>query len=203
VTVFLHPQLGTNIMLCWGPRNRILRSPRNKCWFLAGHHWEGALGGTMEHLGAKLAAGDQAAFAEVYGAFADQLHHYLAVRLARNRHKLRHVHNLAAYVFTVARNEARRFAERRRREMSRGGSLLAADVFDEACLEDLARRDLAEQVARALDGLPTEQREVAELKAYGGLTFREIAEVTGAPQGTVATRYRAALESLRRFLAEE
>lgn len=174
----------------------------------------------MEHLGAKLAAGDQAAFAEVYGAFADQLHHYLAVRLgsrpdaddvlqetfvrlARNRHKLRHVHNLAAYVFTVARNEARRFAERRRREMSRGGSLLAADVFDEACLEDLARRDLAEQVARALDGLPTEQREVAELKAYGGLTFREIAEVTGAPQGTVATRYRAALESLRRFLAEE
>lgn len=60
--------------------------------------------GTMEYLGAKLAAGDQAAFTELYGAFADRLHHYLAVRLgsrpdaddvlqetfvrlARNRHK--------------------------------------------------------------------------------------------------------------------
>ena len=37
-----------------------------------------------------------------------------------------------------------------------------------------------------------------ELKIYADLTFREISEVTGLPQGTVATRYRSALESLRR-----
>jgi RNA polymerase sigma-70 factor (ECF subfamily) len=174
----------------------------------------------MKHLGAKLAAGDQAAFAELYRAFGDRLHHYLAarlgsrpdaddvlqetfVRLARNRYKLRDVENLAAYVFTIARNEARRFAERKQREAARGRSLSATDLFDEACSKDLARRELAEQVAGALDGLSAEQREVVELKTYGGLTFREIAEVTGAPQGTVVTRYRAALASLRRLLAEE
>lgn len=174
----------------------------------------------MEHLGAKLAAGDQAAFAELYGALADRLHHYLAVRLgsrpdaddvlqetfvrlARNRDKLRDVDNLAAYVFTIARNEARRLAERKQREVARGGSLPVEDLFDEAYSEDLARRELAEQAARALDGLPAEQREVVELKTYGGLTLREIAVMTGSPQGTVATRYRAALESLRRVLAED
>jgi DNA-directed RNA polymerase specialized sigma24 family protein len=42
-----------------------------------------------------------------------------------------------------------------------------------------------------------------ELKTQGQLTFREIAEVTGAPQGTVATRYRAALGCLRRRLVVE
>lgn len=83
----------------------------------------------MEHLGARLAVGDQAAFAELYQACADRLHHYLTVRLgsrqdaedvlqetfvrlARNRGKLESVGNLAAYVFTIARNESNRLAER-------------------------------------------------------------------------------------------
>ncbi len=35
----------------------------------------------MENLGARLAEGDQAAFAELYRACADRLHHYLTVRL--------------------------------------------------------------------------------------------------------------------------
>jgi RNA polymerase sigma-70 factor (ECF subfamily) len=173
----------------------------------------------MEHLGAKLAAGDQAAFAELYAALADRLHHYLTVqlgsradaddvlqetfvRLTRNRHKLRQIDDLAAYVFTIARNEARRWAARRQREAACRGTLPAEDLFDEACSEDLARRELAEQVARALGGLPTEQREVVELKTSGGLTFREIAEVTGTPQGTVATRYRTALQTLRLLLTQ-
>ena len=114
----------------------------------------------MEHLRAKLAAGDQAAFAVLYEALGDRLHHYLAVRLGsrpdaddvlqetfarlvRNRHKLREVDNLAAYVFTIAQNEARRLAERKQREASRGGSLPVEDLFDEACSADLARRELA------------------------------------------------------------
>lgn len=173
----------------------------------------------MEHLGARLAAGDQAAFAELYGAFADRLHHYLAVRLGsrqdaedvlqeafirlvRNRQKLRDVANLAAYVFTVARNEARRRAERKQREPASMGALPVEDLFDEARSVDLARRELAEQVARALESLTADQREVLELKTHGGLTLREIAEVTGAPQGTVASRYRAALDSVRQFWAE-
>ncbi len=173
----------------------------------------------MEHLGARLAVGDRAAFAELYEACADRLHHYLAVRLgsrqdaddvlqetfvrlARNGGKLRSVRNLAAYVFTVARNEANRLAERKKREPA-GNAELAADLlFDEAWSDDLSRRETAEIVARALGNLRPNEREVIELKTYAGLTFREIAEVTGLPQGTVATRYRTGLEQLRRTLEE-
>ena len=90
----------------------------------------------MEHLAARLAVGDQAAFAELYQACGDRLHHYLTVRLgsrqdaddvlqetfvrlARNRGKLLSVDNLAAYVFTVARNESNRLAERRKHDGGR------------------------------------------------------------------------------------
>ena len=43
-------------------------------------------------------------------------------------------------------------------------------------------------VAIGLSRLDADRREVVELKTYAGLTFAEIAEVTGLPQGTVATR---------------
>jgi RNA polymerase sigma-70 factor (ECF subfamily) len=55
-------------------------------------------------------------------------------------------------------------------------------------------------VAEAVEGLPAEQREVVVLRVYGGLTFAQISDVTEAPLATVATRYRRALERLKRRL---
>ena len=62
-------------------------------------------------------------------------------------------------------------------------------------------REAAEELTMALAGLRPEQREVVELKCYGGLTLAEIANVTGAPPGTVATRYRTAIGILRTWLS--
>jgi DNA-directed RNA polymerase specialized sigma24 family protein len=41
------------------------------------------------------------------------------------------------------------------------------------------------------------------MKVWGELKFREIAEALGIPQGTAASRYRHALEALRRKLDPE
>jgi RNA polymerase sigma-70 factor (ECF subfamily) len=62
---------------------------------------------------------------------------------------------------------------------------------------------VAECAAALLARLSDELREIVELKFYVELTFREISEVTGLPQGTVATRYRTALATMRRQMAEE
>ena len=40
------------------------------------------------------------------------------------------------------------------------------------------------------------------LKIWSKLTFRQIAETLGLPPGTVASRYRSAIESLRDALKE-
>ena len=67
-------------------------------------------------------------------------------------------------------------------------------LFHEVPRDDLQAIETAEWVVASLARLSDDLREIVELKIYGDLTFREISEVTGLPQGTVATRYRSALE---------
>ena len=86
---------------------------------------------SLKELAARLARGDEAAFAELYDACADRLHGYLAARLGsrdtasdvlqsaflravKSRRRFRGVDNPVAYMFQIARNEAARAAGRRR-----------------------------------------------------------------------------------------
>ena len=63
------------------------------------------------------------------------------------------------------------------------------------------RRSSASQLRDALAGCPEEQRQAVELAYFGGRTYREIAVLTGVPQGTASGRLRLALAKLRDSLA--
>ena len=58
-----------------------------------------------------------------------------------------------------------------------------------------------EHVRAALGQLPDNQRTLVELAYYEGMTHSEIAERTGVPLGTVKTRLRTAMATLRGALA--
>lgn len=65
---------------------------------------------------------------------------------------------------------------------------------------------LAEQreiVAHALATLPEEQRRTLKLAYFEGLTQSEIAAKLGSPLGTVKTRMRAGMRTLRELLCEQ
>lgn len=170
----------------------------------------------MHELAARLARGEEAAFTELYDSCADRLHHYVTARLGsreaaadvvqsvflravRSRRRFRDVENPVAYMFQIARNEAARMAKRGGNNTS---TLPSDQLFIEAG-DAFGQSDDAEVVAAALSRLESDDRELIELKIFGGLTFCEIAGVTGLPQGTVATRYRRALESLRPWLTKQ
>jgi RNA polymerase sigma-70 factor (ECF subfamily) len=173
----------------------------------------------MATIQARLAQGDQAAFAELYDAYAARVGHYLLVRLrsrddadevlqetflrlAHIRHKLADVDDLDAYVITTARNEAARRAASNARRHRKQTPLNSQDLF--CCRpNDADAREIAETVATALSQLSVDLREIVELKTYAGLTFQQIGQVTGLPQGTVATRYRTALAKMQSWLARQ
>jgi RNA polymerase sigma-70 factor (ECF subfamily) len=173
----------------------------------------------MDHLGERLARGDRAAFAELYDACAGRVHRFLVarlgsmadaddvlqetfVRLARDRSRLGTVANLPAYIVATARNEANRLLERRGREGRRQDETGLDNIVDGET-SGLHVFETAELVAVLLARLDSSLREIVELKVFGALTFREISELTGLPQGTVATRYRSALETMRSQPAKE
>jgi RNA polymerase sigma-70 factor (ECF subfamily) len=169
-----------------------------------------------QSLADRLATGEESAFAELYDACADPLHGFLLsllrdadcaaevlqatfVRAVQNRKRFARVENPAAYLFQMARNEALRTGLK---EKQRPGLTMPKDVEEKYRTASTAL-DETEMAAAALTKLNVDDREIVELKIYAGLTFQEIAAVTGQPPATVATRYRRALESLRPWLERQ
>jgi RNA polymerase sigma-70 factor (ECF subfamily) len=64
-------------------------------------------------------------------------------------------------------------------------------------------REMEIAVARALELLPSEQREAIVLKVYHGFLFEEIAEITSSPVSTVKTRVYAGFSQLRAVLESD
>jgi RNA polymerase sigma-70 factor (ECF subfamily) len=115
----------------------------------------------------------------------------------------------SSWLYQIALNLCRDRLRRRR-----GRMLVSLEALNEegeavpvgkgpSALEIVEARDLSRTVAKAMEQLPEEQREVIVLKEYEGLTFLEIAEVLGLPVSTVKTRLYRGLGQLRQQLASQ
>ncbi|MGC2330464.1 MAG: sigma-70 family RNA polymerase sigma factor [Candidatus Acidiferrales bacterium] len=109
--------------------------------------------------------------------------------------------SLPGWLLVIARNRAISRL-RRHNPAAAGGDELAENsvVFPVNIESAVAQKELLDRVKSALDNLPTEQRAAVELAYFEGLTHSEIAERTGDPLGTVKTRLRSAVETLKRKL---
>jgi RNA polymerase sigma-70 factor (ECF subfamily) len=107
--------------------------------------------------------------------------------------------SLPGWLVVVARNRA--ISRLRQHNPARGDELNENSVALAFNLEgEVMQQQLLGRVKEALDKLPVEQRAAMELAYFEGLTHSEIAARTGDPLGTVKTRLRSALETLRRTM---
>jgi len=107
--------------------------------------------------------------------------------------------SLPGWLTVIARNRA--ISRLRKHNPSQGDELNENAVVMPVNLDNLvAQRELLGRVRGALDSLPKEQREALELAYFQGMTHSEIARHTGDPLGTVKTRLRSAVETLKRNL---
>jgi RNA polymerase sigma-70 factor (ECF subfamily) len=68
-------------------------------------------------------------------------------------------------------------------------------------LESSAAQNLLLEKVRAVIGsLPETQRQALEFAYFEGMSHSEIAEKTGEPLGTIKTRIRSAMESVKKVL---
>lgn len=110
------------------------------------------------------------------------------------------IENEKAYVWRLAHNLA---VDWLRRKQAHDRAVDAAAAQPVSWFETGADPDAA-HFAQHLQGillqLPVEQRTVAQMKLWDGLTFYEIAAAQGIPLNTAASRYRYAIDKLRTLL---
>lgn len=146
---------------------------------------------------------------------AEELLQDVLMRVIRSKQRYRRSAKFTTWMYTIARNlcvdESRRArfrdhesldAPRQRNGDTRSSmlsSLRADGVPTDARAEGVRLRA---RLASAVSRLPVDQREVFLMRQLGGLSFREIGEAVGAPENTVKSRMRYALEKLRGELVD-
>ncbi len=103
--------------------------------------------------------------------------------------------SLGGWLAVVARNRSIDHL-RRRRPTDQVEEVALASPFNLA--DEAERNNMMERARAVMVKLPLEQRKTLEMAFFDGLTHTEIAEVTGDPLGTVKTRIRSALLTLRK-----
>lgn len=168
-----------------------------------------------------LGDGDRDALQEIYVKYRDDLLriaacmtgswleaedclHDVFVRLALNSARLHIDENLKGYLVTAVANRSRDRLRLKKRNRTSGDAVPESDgdlaVHRTDPASELVEAEANEQLYRAIAALPTEQRTVVTLRLHGGMTFEEIAQQEGVSDNTVRSRYRYALDRLRKSL---
>jgi RNA polymerase sigma-70 factor (ECF subfamily) len=172
----------------------------------------------------RVAGGSEAALEELYRAFEEPVYG-LALRILRDERAAEEAAvevfqrlwtraatfdpergKVPAWVLTITRSAALEALRARRREQAKS---LALEDASELALDgpgpatSAASGETATRVDAALRALPREQERLLRAAFFGGQSYREVAVAFGQPIGTVKTRIRTALASLRRALAPE
>ena len=169
----------------------------------------------------RMLSGDEAALSTIYDRYSAMLFGAL-MRILRDKQAAEEVlqdlflqlwrnasqfdptrGSLAGWLLVSGRNRAiSRLRGRANREILEEKEGLFADTFLSAqnIEEEVSRTELRQRLTTALFKLPTEQRQAVELAYFEGPTQSEIASRTGSPLGTVKTRVRTAMQSLKQIL---
>ena len=146
---------------------------------------------------------------------AEDVVHDAFVRVVQSAAEFKHEARFTTWVYTITRNlcidQLRKRALRKHPSLDQGkpgeegdGPTLGEQTADvRASVErEATGAELKERIAKAVEALPEEQREVFLMREVANLPFKEIAEVTGVPENTVKSRMRYALERLQQALSE-
>jgi RNA polymerase sigma-70 factor (ECF subfamily) len=136
------------------------------------------------------------------------------VRVVQNALDFKHEARFTTWAYTITRNlcidQLRKRALRKHPSLDQSGgeegdgpTLGELTADPRASVERGATSiELKDRIARAVELLPDDQREVFLMREMANLPFKEIAEITNVPENTVKSRMRYALERLQEALAE-
>jgi len=167
-------------------------------------------------------AGDVSPAAEIYDRYSSRIYNF-AYRFLRNSEAaedatqevfvkmLKHANQfhgdakLSTWLFSITANWCRDYLRKADNKAKEAEDVLfqipaPAELAPDRNLE---RRQDEQRIQKALSALTPEQREAILLSRYQGLSYAEIAQISGCSEGAVKTRVFRAMETLKKALAGE
>lgn len=173
----------------------------------------------LEELALRSAAGEESAFAELYGTLLDPVFRYLYWNIGSRED----AEDLAEEVFlkclvNISRYDPRRgpfkawafriahnlLVDHQRRQGRRGREELREDLQDgtASAPDSLEEQERARIVRETLEELPSNQRQVIAMKYFAEMSNAEVARAIGRSEGAVNALQHRALRRLGRILEE-
>ena len=120
----------------------------------------------------------------------------------------RYPQKFSTWLFTITRNLAINQSRRRKRspirnitELNLEGIDMSGDPYQVAAhaTDDVEKREEIARILKALDGLPTDQKEVIVLGVFQDLSYAQMEEITGTKAVTLRSRMFHGLRRLARM----
>ena len=164
-------------------------------------------------------AGDVSPASEIYDRYSSRIYNF-AYRFLRNSEAaedatqevfvkmLKHANQfhgdakLSTWLFSITANWCRDYLRKADNKSKESDDVLVtlpapAEHSPERTLE---QRENERRIQKALSALTPEQREAILLSRYQGLSYAEIAQISGCSEGAVKTRVFRAMETLKKAL---
>lgn len=167
-------------------------------------------------------AGDFSPASEIYDRYSGRIYNFalrflkssesaedatqeVFVKMLKHANQFQGDAKLSTWLFSITANWCRdylRKADNKAKETEEVLIALPAPA-EEAPDRTLEQRESAQRIQRALLTLTPEQREAILLSRYQGLSYAEIAQISGCSEGAVKTRVFRAMETLKKTLLME
>lgn len=165
-------------------------------------------------------AGDVSPAAEIFDRYSNRIYNF-AYRFLRNSEAaedatqevfvkmLKHANQfhgdakLSTWLFSITANWCRDYLRKADNKAKEAEEVLYSIPAPSELAPDrnLERRQDEQMIQKALSALTPEQREAILLSRYQGLSYAEIAQISGCSEGAVKTRVFRAMETLKKALA--
>lgn len=167
----------------------------------------------------QIAQGDEASFEKLFRCYAPRIFRFAMsylndcshaeevvqetmIAVWKNAKNYKEQSQVSTWILGIARNKALDRARARQREPEFSREKLDRRASARATPEQITQREAQiERVRAALEKLSPEHREVMMLAFYNDLSYSEIAQILGCPEGTVKSRVYYAKEQLKKILS--
>ena len=163
-----------------------------------------------------IAAGDQAAFRQVYGSFYKRLFQFalaivktresaeeivedVFVRIWQQRANLPAIQNLRVYLYTATKNSSLNYLSRKAREsITEPFDHIHVELSDSALTPEqiLITAEIHQKIQKAVEALPPRCKMIFKLVREDGLKYKEIAEILNISINTIDAQMAIAVKRI-------